>query len=143
MTWQIAREASHWRKQLIPYIYDTVFNNLEMHMKGNLNDLYICRFGKVLIIYFVYSFLKLWSIDWFMFTSFSLSWSYICCLLWSFIFSMYWISLHREQALLTARREPILSRERVYEHIRYPNVYDSYAEATKMPAFVGGARVRR
>ncbi|KAM9353179.1 activating signal cointegrator 1 complex subunit 3 [Symphorus nematophorus] len=47
----------------------------------------------------------------------------------------------REQALLTARREPILSRERVYERIRYPNVYDSYAEATKSPAFVGGARM--
>ncbi|KAI3361536.1 hypothetical protein L3Q82_013685 [Scortum barcoo] len=47
----------------------------------------------------------------------------------------------REQALLTARREPVLSRERVYEHIRYPNVYDSYAEATKTPAFVGGARM--
>lgn len=47
----------------------------------------------------------------------------------------------REQALLTARRDPILSRERVYERIRYPNVYDSYAEATKMPAFVGGARM--
>uniref|UniRef100_A0A7N5ZVM2 Activating signal cointegrator 1 complex subunit 3 n=1 Tax=Anabas testudineus TaxID=64144 RepID=A0A7N5ZVM2_ANATE len=48
---------------------------------------------------------------------------------------------HREQALLTARREPLLSRERVYERIRYPNVYDSYAEATKSPAFVGGARL--
>ncbi|KAM6936460.1 activating signal cointegrator 1 complex subunit 3 isoform 1-T1 [Lycodopsis pacificus] len=47
----------------------------------------------------------------------------------------------REQALLTARREPVLSRERVYERIRYPNVYDCYAEATKMPAFVGGARL--
>nr|XP_046256523.1 activating signal cointegrator 1 complex subunit 3 [Scatophagus argus] len=47
----------------------------------------------------------------------------------------------REQALLTARREPVLSRERVYERIRYPNVYDSYAEATKLPAFVGGARM--
>lgn len=47
----------------------------------------------------------------------------------------------REMALLTARREPVLSRERVYERIRYPNVYDSYAEATKMPAFVGGARM--
>ncbi|KAM7382306.1 hypothetical protein PAMP_002044 [Pampus punctatissimus] len=47
----------------------------------------------------------------------------------------------REQALLTARREPILSRERVYERIRYPNVYDCYAEATKTPAFVGGARM--
>lgn len=47
----------------------------------------------------------------------------------------------REQALLNARREPVLSRERVYERIRYPNVYDSYAEATKTPAFVGGARM--
>lgn len=52
------------------------------------------------------------------------------------------VCLHREQALLTARREPILSRERVYERIRYPNVYDSYAEAAKTPAFVGGAKVR-
>ncbi|XP_054869969.1 activating signal cointegrator 1 complex subunit 3 isoform X2 [Amphiprion ocellaris] len=47
----------------------------------------------------------------------------------------------REQALLTARREPVLSRQRVYECIRYPNVYNSYAEATKTPAFVGGARM--
>ncbi|XP_057689624.1 activating signal cointegrator 1 complex subunit 3 [Corythoichthys intestinalis] len=47
----------------------------------------------------------------------------------------------REQALLTARHEPILGRERVYERIKYPNVYDSYAEATKTPAFVGGARM--
>lgn len=50
---------------------------------------------------------------------------------------------YREQALLTARREPILSRDRTYERIQYPNVYDIYAEAMKMPAFVGGARVRR
>uniref|UniRef100_A0A665WR59 Activating signal cointegrator 1 complex subunit 3 n=1 Tax=Echeneis naucrates TaxID=173247 RepID=A0A665WR59_ECHNA len=48
---------------------------------------------------------------------------------------------HREQALLTARREPVLSMERVYERIQYPNVYDIYAEAAKMPAFVGGARM--
>ncbi|XP_038129491.1 activating signal cointegrator 1 complex subunit 3 [Cyprinodon tularosa] len=47
----------------------------------------------------------------------------------------------REQALLNARYEPVLTRERVYERIRYPNVYDSYAEATKAPAFVGGARL--
>ncbi|TMS11043.1 Activating signal cointegrator 1 complex subunit 3 [Larimichthys crocea] len=47
----------------------------------------------------------------------------------------------REQALLNARREPVFSRERVYERVRYPNVYDSYAEATKSPAFVGGARL--
>uniref|UniRef100_A0A3Q3K309 Activating signal cointegrator 1 complex subunit 3 n=1 Tax=Monopterus albus TaxID=43700 RepID=A0A3Q3K309_MONAL len=48
---------------------------------------------------------------------------------------------HREQALMNARCEPLLSRERVYERIRYPNVYDSYAESTKTPAFVGGARM--
>uniref|UniRef100_A0A3B3DTQ4 Activating signal cointegrator 1 complex subunit 3 n=1 Tax=Oryzias melastigma TaxID=30732 RepID=A0A3B3DTQ4_ORYME len=47
----------------------------------------------------------------------------------------------REQALLTARSEPLLIRDKVYERIRYPNVYDSYAEATKAPAFVGGARL--
>uniref|UniRef100_A0A8C7XBM4 Activating signal cointegrator 1 complex subunit 3 n=1 Tax=Oryzias sinensis TaxID=183150 RepID=A0A8C7XBM4_9TELE len=47
----------------------------------------------------------------------------------------------REQALLTARTEPLLTRDRVYERIRYPNVYDCYAEATKAPAFVGGARL--
>ncbi|XP_014854229.1 PREDICTED: activating signal cointegrator 1 complex subunit 3-like [Poecilia mexicana] len=47
----------------------------------------------------------------------------------------------REHALLNARYEPLLTRERVYERIRYPNVYDSYAEATKAPAFVGGARL--
>lgn len=58
------------------------------------------------------------------------------------MFRLSCICLYREQALLTARRDPILSRERVYERIRYPNVYDSYAEATKSPAFVGGARVR-
>ncbi|KAJ0066258.1 hypothetical protein NL108_004118 [Boleophthalmus pectinirostris] len=49
--------------------------------------------------------------------------------------------VQREQALLNARREPVLLRERVYERVRYPNVYDSYAEATKAPAFVGGARM--
>ncbi|XP_058504063.1 activating signal cointegrator 1 complex subunit 3 [Solea solea] len=48
---------------------------------------------------------------------------------------------HREHALLTARRDPILSRERTYERIQYPNVYDVYAEASKMPAFVGGAKI--
>lgn len=51
--------------------------------------------------------------------------------------------LNREQALLTARRDPILTRERVYEPVRYPNVYDSYAEATKTPSFVGGAKVEQ
>lgn len=57
-------------------------------------------------------------------------------------FMSYVFSRRREQALLTARRDPVLTRERAYERIRYPNVYDVYAEATKMPAFVGGARVR-
>lgn len=50
--------------------------------------------------------------------------------------------LYREQALLTARQEPVFSRDRVYERIRFPNVYDSFAEATKSPAFVGGSKVR-
>ncbi|XP_056902456.1 activating signal cointegrator 1 complex subunit 3 isoform X2 [Takifugu flavidus] len=47
----------------------------------------------------------------------------------------------REQALLTARRDPILSRDGGYQRPCYPNVYDSYAEARKMAAFVGGARM--
>ncbi|KAM9797925.1 activating signal cointegrator 1 complex subunit 3 [Neosynchiropus ocellatus] len=47
----------------------------------------------------------------------------------------------REQALLTARQEPVLTREWVYKPIRYPNVFDAYAEAAKSPAFVGGARM--
>uniref|UniRef100_A0A8C6KKY3 Activating signal cointegrator 1 complex subunit 3 n=1 Tax=Nothobranchius furzeri TaxID=105023 RepID=A0A8C6KKY3_NOTFU len=47
----------------------------------------------------------------------------------------------REQSLLTARCEPLLSNRKVYEHVRYPHVYDSYAEATKAPAFIGGARM--
>ncbi|XP_061571388.1 activating signal cointegrator 1 complex subunit 3 isoform X2 [Cololabis saira] len=47
----------------------------------------------------------------------------------------------REHALLNARVEPVLTRERVYERVRYPNVYDNYAEATTAPAFVGGARM--
>ncbi|KAM3873609.1 activating signal cointegrator 1 complex subunit 3 [Diretmus argenteus] len=47
----------------------------------------------------------------------------------------------REQSLMTARREPVLSRERVYERIRYPNVYDLYGDVTKTSAFVGGAKM--
>uniref|UniRef100_H3CHL6 Activating signal cointegrator 1 complex subunit 3 n=1 Tax=Tetraodon nigroviridis TaxID=99883 RepID=H3CHL6_TETNG len=47
----------------------------------------------------------------------------------------------REQALLTARREPVLSRDRGHQRPRYPHVYDSYAEARQMAAFVGGARM--
>lgn len=78
---------------------------------------------------------------------------YILCTAYKFylstvtIISEYSIHLvcfvsYSEQALLTARRDPVLSRDRVYERIKYPNVYDLYAEATRMPAFVGGARVR-
>lgn len=59
----------------------------------------------------------------------------------SFYFDPKELRAQREQALLTARRSPVLSRERVYERIRYPNVYDCYAEAAKTPAFVGGAKM--
>uniref|UniRef100_A0A8C6SMC7 Activating signal cointegrator 1 complex subunit 3 n=1 Tax=Neogobius melanostomus TaxID=47308 RepID=A0A8C6SMC7_9GOBI len=55
----------------------------------------------------------------------------LSCVLFSF----------REHSLMNARREPVLLRERVYERVRYPNVYDCYGEATKAPAFVGGARM--
>lgn len=48
----------------------------------------------------------------------------------------------REQALLTARYSPVLGRHRDYERIRYPHVYDSYAEAIKTSAFVGGSKVK-
>ncbi|XP_035275988.1 activating signal cointegrator 1 complex subunit 3 [Anguilla anguilla] len=51
------------------------------------------------------------------------------------------LRLHREQALLTARRSPVLGRQREYERIRYPHVYDAYAEAAKTSAFVGGAKM--
>lgn len=47
----------------------------------------------------------------------------------------------REQALLTARRSPVLGRHREYERIHYPHVYDAYAEATKTSAFIGGSKV--
>lgn len=55
-----------------------------------------------------------------------------------------WISVFvcREQALLTARYSPVLGRHRDYERIRYPHVYDSYAEAIMTSAFVGGAKVK-
>ncbi|CAL8248146.1 unnamed protein product [Lota lota] len=59
----------------------------------------------------------------------------------SFNFDPKEMRSQREQALLTARREPVFSRERVYERVRYPNVYDCYAEAAKSPAFVGGAKL--
>ncbi|KAI1885583.1 hypothetical protein AGOR_G00205300 [Albula goreensis] len=51
------------------------------------------------------------------------------------------LRLQREQALLTARRSPVLGRQREYERIRYPHVYDAYAEASKTSAFVGGAKM--
>ncbi|KAJ8290873.1 hypothetical protein GJAV_G00018670 [Gymnothorax javanicus] len=51
------------------------------------------------------------------------------------------LRLQREQALLTARRSPVLGRHREHERIRYPHVYDAYAEASKTSAFVGGAKM--
>uniref|UniRef100_A0AAR2JKC4 Activating signal cointegrator 1 complex subunit 3 n=1 Tax=Pygocentrus nattereri TaxID=42514 RepID=A0AAR2JKC4_PYGNA len=51
------------------------------------------------------------------------------------------LRLQREQALLTARRSPVLGRQREYERPRYPHVYDSCAEATKTSAFIGGAKM--
>uniref|UniRef100_W5NIJ2 Activating signal cointegrator 1 complex subunit 3 n=1 Tax=Lepisosteus oculatus TaxID=7918 RepID=W5NIJ2_LEPOC len=51
------------------------------------------------------------------------------------------LRLQREQALLTARKSPVWGRQREYERIHYPHVYDSYAEATKTSAFVGGAKM--
>lgn len=57
------------------------------------------------------------------------------------VFDCGLLSWHSEQALLTARRDPILSRDGGHQRPRYPNVYDSYAEARKMAAFVGGSRV--
>nr|XP_023662018.1 activating signal cointegrator 1 complex subunit 3 [Paramormyrops kingsleyae]XP_023662019.1 activating signal cointegrator 1 complex subunit 3 [Paramormyrops kingsleyae]XP_023662021.1 activating signal cointegrator 1 complex subunit 3 [Paramormyrops kingsleyae] len=59
----------------------------------------------------------------------------------SFHFDPKELRLQREQALLSACRSPVLGREREYQHVRYPHVYDSYAEATKMSAFVGGAKM--
>ncbi|KAK7157184.1 hypothetical protein R3I93_008608 [Phoxinus phoxinus] len=52
------------------------------------------------------------------------------------------LRLQREQALLTARYSPVLgARHRDYERIRYPHVYDSYTEAIKTSAFVGGSKM--
>ncbi len=48
----------------------------------------------------------------------------------------------REQTLLTSRSSPVFGRHREYERIRYPHVYDSYTEAIKTSAFVGGAKVK-
>ncbi|KAJ8354135.1 hypothetical protein SKAU_G00217020 [Synaphobranchus kaupii] len=59
----------------------------------------------------------------------------------SFHFDPKELRSHREQALLTARRSPVLGRQREYERIRYPHVYDAYVEATKTSAFVGGAKM--
>ncbi|XP_069582412.1 activating signal cointegrator 1 complex subunit 3 [Ranitomeya imitator] len=52
------------------------------------------------------------------------------------------LRMQREQALLNARIVPILGRERDYgERFVFPHVYDSYAEAMKTSAFVGGAKL--
>lgn len=53
------------------------------------------------------------------------------------------VFVNREQALLNARSSPVLVRHREYERIRYPHVYDSYAEAIKTSAFIGGSKVRK
>ncbi|KAI2655717.1 Activating signal cointegrator 1 complex subunit 3 [Labeo rohita] len=60
---------------------------------------------------------------------------------YAFHFDPRELRLQREQALLTARSSPVLGRHRDYERIRYPHVYDCYAEATKTSAFVGGAKM--
>ncbi|KAL4657484.1 activating signal cointegrator 1 complex subunit 3 [Arapaima gigas] len=59
----------------------------------------------------------------------------------SFHFDPKELRVQREHALLTAHRSPLLGRQREHERIRYPHVYDAYAEATKLPAFVGGAKL--
>ncbi|XP_048008746.1 activating signal cointegrator 1 complex subunit 3 [Megalobrama amblycephala] len=59
----------------------------------------------------------------------------------TFHFDPMELRLQREQALLTARYSPVLGRHRDYERIRYPHVYDSYAEAIMTSAFVGGAKM--
>ncbi|MCJ8728529.1 hypothetical protein PDJAM_G00005490 [Pangasius djambal] len=51
------------------------------------------------------------------------------------------LRLQREQALLTARRSPVLGHQREYERIHYPHVYDAYAEAKKTSAFIGGSKM--
>ncbi|XP_053566552.1 activating signal cointegrator 1 complex subunit 3 [Bombina bombina] len=52
------------------------------------------------------------------------------------------LRMQREQALLNARTNPILGKDRDYgERVRYPHVYDSHAEAMKSSAFVGGAKL--
>ncbi|KAM9488100.1 activating signal cointegrator 1 complex subunit 3 [Clarias gariepinus] len=58
-----------------------------------------------------------------------------------FYFDPKELRLQREQALLTARRSPVLGRHREYERIHYPHVYDAYAEATKTSAFIGGSKM--
>ncbi|XP_076827950.1 activating signal cointegrator 1 complex subunit 3 isoform X2 [Brachyhypopomus gauderio] len=59
----------------------------------------------------------------------------------SFHFDPKELRLQREQALLTARRSPVLGRQRDYERIHYPHVYDAYAEASKTSAFIGGSKM--
>ncbi|TSK34894.1 Activating signal cointegrator 1 complex subunit 3 [Bagarius yarrelli] len=59
----------------------------------------------------------------------------------AFYFDPKELRLQREQALLTARRSPVLGRQREYERIHYPHVYDAYAEAIKTSAFIGGSKM--
>lgn len=59
----------------------------------------------------------------------------------AFHFDPMELRLQREQALLAARSSPVLGRHRDYERIRYPHVYDSYGEATKTSAFIGGSKM--
>ncbi|XP_043925219.1 activating signal cointegrator 1 complex subunit 3 [Protopterus annectens] len=50
--------------------------------------------------------------------------------------------MQREYALMNARKEPVLTRERMnYDLIYYPHVYDSHAEARKTSAFIGGTKM--
>uniref|UniRef100_H3AWC7 Helicase ATP-binding domain-containing protein n=1 Tax=Latimeria chalumnae TaxID=7897 RepID=H3AWC7_LATCH len=51
------------------------------------------------------------------------------------------LRMQREQALQNARTGPILSRQRDFERVHFPHVYDAYAEAMKTSAFIGGAKM--
>ncbi|MGH0167954.1 UNVERIFIED_CONTAM: hypothetical protein FKN15_061494 [Acipenser sinensis] len=51
------------------------------------------------------------------------------------------LRIQREHALLTAQKSPVLGRQKTYEKIHYPNVYDCCAEAMKTSAFIGGSKL--
>ncbi|XP_045150249.1 activating signal cointegrator 1 complex subunit 3 [Echinops telfairi] len=53
------------------------------------------------------------------------------------------LRLQREQALLSARSFPVLSRQKEMgnEKMRFPHVYDSQVEAMKTSAFIAGAKM--